>query len=83
MFMSPELIKQAYGKKSDIWSCGIVLYIMLSGQSPFISEDGCTTEDISILNTILKTKINLKNQFWDKVSSEAKDLLSSLLQKDP
>ena len=79
MFMSPELIKQAYGKESDIWSCGIVMFIMLSGQSPFICEDGCTTEDISILNKVLNTKIDLNNQLWDKVSSGAKDLLSSLL----
>ena len=52
MFMSPELINQHYGKQSDIWSCGVLMFIMLCGQSPFKMDVSSSNKEVSILVTI-------------------------------
>ncbi|CAI2359939.1 unnamed protein product [Moneuplotes crassus] len=76
-FMAPEVIQGNYSYACDMWSCGCILYLMLSGYAPF---DGETQEEI--FETILNSQIDFGDPEWDNVSDEAKDLVCSLLTNE-
>jgi len=67
-----------YGKGSDMWSMGVLLYVILSGCSPFNGED----ED-SLLELVKEAKYEFYEKEWEHISKEAKDLISKLLVVDP
>lgn len=67
--------------KCDVWSVGIVLYVLLSGAHPF-DLDGRQTRD-QIVQNILYGSFYMSNDTWGTVSSEAKALLTALLEVDP
>jgi calcium-dependent protein kinase len=73
-YISPEVLKGKYTQKCDIWSAGIVLYVMLVGYFPF---DGDT--DNEVYKAISKSKIDLNTQEWKSISKEAKDLIKHML----
>ena len=79
-YLSPEIISKnrKYTEKCDIWSCGIIMYILLSSRPPF---NGDTDEDI--LKKIMRNNIDLEKYPWSVISLEAKDLLKKLLEFDP
>ncbi|OMJ81433.1 hypothetical protein SteCoe_18109 [Stentor coeruleus] len=77
MYMAPEVVKGKYNEKCDIWSCGIIMYILLCGGPPF---DG--TDD-AIFKILKNVNIKLEGERWNKISIEAKDLLSKLLVANP
>ena len=79
-YLSPEIISKNrnYTEKCDIWSCGIIMYILLSGRPPF---NGDSDEDI--LKKIMRNNIDLEKYPWSVISLEAKDLLKKLLEFDP
>ena len=77
LYMAPEVVKGKYNEKCDLWSCGMILYILLSGQPPF---DG---REESIFKILKHVTIKLDGLNWDSVSTEAKDLLNRLLEADP
>jgi calcium-dependent protein kinase len=72
-YIAPEVLLSKYNEKCDIWSCGVILYILLSGKPPFGGEDD------EILEKIKKGKYDLKGDPWQRVSSEAKDLIKHML----
>ena len=72
-YIAPEILNSKYNEKCDIWACGVILYILLSGRAPF---DGEVEE---ILNKIKKGKYDLKLDPWNKISNEAKDLIKHML----
>lgn len=77
-YIAPEVLSKKYNEKCDLWSCGVILYIMLSGVPPFWGD---TSEEI-----FEKIKIGEYEMFgkeWGKVSLHAKDLIRQLLVKDP
>jgi len=76
VYMAPEIIKgEGYeGFPVDIWSAGVVLYIMLSGNLPFNRDK---THDLQ------SAIINLPYKKIDNISDNANDLLKSILEKDP
>ena len=76
-YMAPEILKKSYNEKSDLWSCGVILYILLSGEPPFY---GITDEEIYI--KIWNCKYQIEGEIWNEISSEAKDLIKNLLNKD-
>ena len=73
-YMSPEVLQGNYDNKCDIWSCGVILYILLCGYPPF---DGDTQNDI--LKAISKKKYSFPEEEWKSVSDDAKDLIKHML----
>lgn len=76
-YASPELISRIpYRESPDIWGIGVILYILLTGKIPFYGEN-----DQEIANRILKKKIDVDNERWAGISSEAKELVLRLLAR--
>ena len=74
-YIAPEVIKEKYNFKCDLWSCGIIMFILLTQKIPF-----CGEEDDEILRNILTQKYDTKR--LEKFSDNTKDLVSKLLEKD-
>jgi calcium-dependent protein kinase len=77
IYCSPEVLKNNYNKKCDIWSCGVIMYVLLSGQFPFY---GKTEEEIT--KKILSGKFTFDNKYFSHISDKAKDLISKCLIYD-
>jgi len=77
-YMAPEVIEGSYDEKCDVWSAGVILYVLLSGRPPFI---GLT--DTEVQCAILDAKVSISGAEWSLVSSEAKELLLRMLTRDP
>ena len=69
-YISPEVIKGKYDEKCDIWSAGVILYILICGYPCFNGED-----DREILIAIKKGKIRFPSPEWDDVSDDVKNLI--------
>ncbi|XP_008208483.1 ribosomal protein S6 kinase 2 beta [Nasonia vitripennis] len=81
-FVAPEVLKrQGYDAACDIWSLGILLYIMLSGRIPFPNTPGDTANDI--LDRIGRGYIDIETGVWCQISTEAKELVKRMLHVDP
>jgi len=77
-YIAPEVLKGKYGPEWDMWSIGVIAYIMLVGSPPFHSK-----EVNNILRNILNKKVEYDTEIWDKLSPEAADFVQSWLTKDP
>ena len=76
-YCSPEVIKEKYDFECDEWACGIMMYILLTGEPPF---DGSNEDEI--FSNILNNNINLDNPKLKYVSDNCKDLIQKLLEKN-
>ena len=76
-YIAPEVIKKNYDEKCDIWSCGVILYILLSGRPPFGGED-----DRDIMENVKKGKYDLESSPFNKCSKSVLDLIRKLLVMD-
>ena len=77
-YMAPEVIKGKYDRSCDIWSIGIVTYILLCGYPPF---NGDTNKEI--FDSITRGRFVFPAQAWSNVSDFVKDFITCLLRKDP
>ncbi|KAE8684407.1 Calcium-dependent protein kinase 4 [Hibiscus syriacus] len=77
-YVAPEVLLKHYGQEADIWSAGVILYILLSGVPPFWAET-----DSGIFRQILHGKVDLVSEPWPSISDSAKDLLMKMLERDP
>jgi serine/threonine protein kinase len=77
-YMSPELLKGKYDKSCDIWSIGVITYILLCGYPPF---NGDTDHDI--FESIGRGHFEFPGQAWSNKSDLAKDFIKCLLRRDP
>ena len=77
-YFAPEIISNNYDEKCDIWSIGVIMYLLLSGRLPFSGEN-----DIEINEKILKGKYDLKISAFKNISLEAIDLIKNLLIVNP
>lgn len=77
-YIAPEMLGTNYTEKCDLWSCGVILYVMLSGNAPF---NGPNSK--SILAKVKQAKYKLEGRPWDSISHEAKDFVRSLMEPNP
>jgi calcium-dependent protein kinase len=77
-YIAPEVLSRNYTEKCDIWSCGVIMYILLTGRPPFFGNT-----DSEIMYRIKSGKYDLSKYPWSVVSKEAKDLIKALLQPNP
>ncbi|ONK75251.1 uncharacterized protein A4U43_C03F14930 [Asparagus officinalis] len=77
-YMAPEVLKRNYGPEVDVWSAGVILYILLCGVPPFWAE----TEQ-GVARAIIRSVIDFRRDPWPKVSDNAKDLVKRMLNPDP
>ncbi|VDK43334.1 unnamed protein product [Anisakis simplex] len=82
-YAAPEVLgPEKYDKSCDMWSIGVVMYILLCGYPPFFSENGLPMSP-GMKNRIRSGKYDFPSPEWDKVSEAAKDLIRRLLKTDP
>jgi calcium-dependent protein kinase len=77
-YIAPEVIKGNYDFKCDIWSCGVILFIMLCGYPPFRGNS-----EEAILSNISRGHFSFSGKEWAGVSQEAKGLIMKMLTKNP
>ncbi|PAN45634.1 hypothetical protein PAHAL_9G131800 [Panicum hallii] len=77
-YMAPEVLRRNYGPEVDIWSAGVILYILLCGVPPFWAE----TEQ-GVARAILRGSLDLQREPWPRISEGAKSLVRQMLQMDP
>ncbi|KAI3843726.1 hypothetical protein MKW98_013662 [Papaver atlanticum] len=77
-YVAPEVLKRQSGPESDVWSIGVITYILLCGRRPFWDK----TED-GIFKEVLKGKPDFGRKPWPSISHSAKDFVKKLLVKDP
>lgn len=77
-YISPEiLLGIPYGKSTDMWAAGVIIFILLGGYPPFASR--CQNR---LFTKIVEADFRFDPEFWDAVSADAKDLISKLLTVD-
>lgn len=79
-YCAPEVLRGvAYDAAVDMWSVGVIVYILLCGYEPFYDDDG----DQAMFRKILKANYEFHDPWWNEVSASAKDLVTQLLLLDP
>ncbi|CAL0299469.1 unnamed protein product [Lupinus luteus] len=77
-YVAPEVLRKQYGPECDVWSAGVIIYILLSGVPPFWDE----TEQ-GIFEQVLKGELDFISEPWPSISASAKDLVRRMLIRDP
>jgi len=92
MYISPEVLRCDYGHEADVWSAGIVAYMVLTGKLPWTGDEGeelaadfingvaCANKDI--FRAILYSDLDFSDETWSDVPLEAKDLVQKMLDRD-
>lgn len=76
-YIAPEVLNSEYNEKCDVWSTGVILYILLSGRPPFDGSD-----DREIVKNVRKGKYEINIPEFKNISAEAKDLIQRMLTLD-
>ncbi|KAG5348272.1 CMK1 kinase, partial [Acromyrmex charruanus] len=74
-YVAPEVLAQKpYGKAVDVWSIGVISYILLCGYPPFYDEN-----DANLFAQILRGEFEFDSPYWDDISASAKDFIGKLM----
>ena len=78
-FVAPEIIrKEAYDQRADMWSCGVIIYLLLSGRLPFT---GMNAQEL--FSNVLRGNLEFPVTEWENITTEAKLLCKKLLDRNP
>ncbi|GLI64986.1 hypothetical protein VaNZ11_008411 [Volvox africanus] len=77
-YVAPEVLKRSYGKEADIWSCGVILYILLCGYPPFHGDN-----EKKIFEAVVGKTVDFTSEPWPNISDAAKDCVRRMLVRDP
>ncbi|KAM3133795.1 hypothetical protein pb186bvf_014058 [Paramecium bursaria] len=76
-YVAPEVLGCQYDEKVDVWSCGVILFILLSGRPPFRGKN-----DLDTMRLAKKGELVFPQDKWQNISAQAKDLISLMLIVD-
>lgn len=80
-YVAPEVLaQQPYGRPIDVWSIGVIAYILLCGYPPFYDDDG---NDDNLFAQITKGEFEFDSPYWDNISQAAKEFIELLICVDP
>lgn len=77
-YIAPEVLRKSYDKACDVWSVGVIAYILLCGQPPFNG-----TNSKVICRSVVNDPVRFSSKVWKDISVSATDFVARLLQKDP
>lgn len=77
-YIAPEVLAGGYNKAADVWSAGVILYILLSGVPPFWGKTKSR-----IFDAVRSGELRFRSDPWDQISASAKELISGMLCRDP
>ncbi|CAI5987984.1 unnamed protein product [Closterium sp. NIES-65] len=77
-YLAPEVLSEQYGLQADVWSAGVVLFVLLSGSPPF---SGRSNDEI--FQAVRCKEIDLASKPWPSISEGAKDVVRRMLTRDP
>eukprot|EP01066_Platyproteum_vivax_P006551 Platyproteum_vivax@DN232_c0_g1_i1.p1 len=77
-YVAPEVLKRKYNEKCDVWSCGVIMYILLCGYPPFSGSS-----DEQILYNVQQGRVKFNGDEWRSVSNEAIALIKKMLTYEP
>lgn len=76
-YLAPEVIEGVYSEKCDVWSMGVIMYILLCGEPPFNAAT-----DQEVVELIKIGEFSMEGEQWDHVTDEAKNLIASMLTRE-
>lgn len=77
-YVSPEVLEGKYDKRCDLWSIGVIAYILLCGYPPFNGRN-----EVEVFNKIRTCDYEFPEEHWGYISDDAKDFIARLLHPDP
>ncbi|CAD7968716.1 unnamed protein product [Amoebophrya sp. A25] len=77
-YVAPQVLTGKYDQSCDVWSCGIIMYIMLCGYPPFYGES-----DVDVLARVRLGTFTFVQADWKNVTSDATELITKMLKKNP
>ncbi|KAI3933810.1 hypothetical protein MKW92_020450 [Papaver armeniacum] len=77
-YIAPEVLAGGYNQAADVWSAGVILYILLCGMPPFWGKTKSR-----IFDAVRAADLRFPSEHWDHVSASAKDLITQMLCTDP
>ncbi|NXU81439.1 MYLK protein, partial [Oreotrochilus melanogaster] len=78
-FMAPEVVAfEPVSCSTDMWSVGVICYILLSGESPFLGNS-----DMETLSNVTAAQWDFEDETFSEISQQAKNFIRQLLQKEP
>lgn len=77
-YIAPEVLAGGYNQAADVWSAGVILYILLSGMPPFWGKTKSR-----IFDAVRIADLRFPSNPWDEISESATDLIKRMLCTDP
>jgi len=77
-YVAPEVLDGRYAEKSDVWSIGVIMYILLCGTPPFSG-----TDTVAVLDSVRRARPTFDKKEWKSITKDAKEMLKAMLIRDP
>jgi serine/threonine protein kinase len=78
-YVAPEVLTmQGYGMEADLWSVGVIMFLLMCGKLPFDGDDSN-----EIIRSTIQGEFKVNQAIWSKLSDESKDLMTKFLNKNP